>query len=45
MKNFIEWHKDATLDFIEKYNLSMYQVAWISWIKGIVTLAILMWIF
>ena len=45
MKNLIEWHKDTTLDFIEKYNLSMYKVAWISWIKGIVTLAILMWIF
>tara|TARA_B100000963_G_C22351914_1_gene547649 strand:+ start:412 stop:549 length:138 start_codon:yes stop_codon:yes gene_type:complete len=45
MKNFIEWHKDATLDFIEKYNLSTYQVAWLSWAKGIITMVILYWIF
>lgn len=45
MKELKEWHKDYTLDFIEKYNLSTYTVAWISWIKGMVTMAILLWIF
>jgi len=44
MKELKEWHKDATLDFIEKYDLSMYQVAWISWIKGMVTMAFIIWI-
>ena len=45
MKELKEWHKDYTLDFIEKYNLSTYQVAWLSWSKGIITMAILIWIF
>ena len=40
-----EWHKNLTLDFIEVKELSMYQVAWISWLKGMVTMAILFWIF
>jgi len=45
MKEFFEWHEDRTLDLIEKYNLSTYQVAWLSWSKGVITMVILYWIF
>lgn len=46
MKKLLEWHKDYIEDFIfDKYGLTMYQVAWISWIKGMITMAILIWIF
>ena len=36
MKFFLKWHKDKMFWFMEKLNLGAYEIAWISWIKGII---------
>ena len=35
MENLKEWHKNYYYGLLEKWNVSSYQVAWISWFKGI----------
>ena len=36
MKKLIEWHKNYYYGLLEKWNVSSYQIAWLSWCKGIV---------
>jgi hypothetical protein len=36
MKKLIEWHKNYYYGLLEKWNVSSYQIAWLSWFKGIV---------
>ena len=36
MNKLIQWHKNYYYSLLEKWNLSSYQVAWVSWFKGIV---------
>ena len=36
MNKFLQWHKNLYYDILEKTNLTSYQVAWVSWFKGIV---------
>ena len=36
MNKFIQWHKNLYYKILEKTNLSSYQVAWVSWFKGII---------
>ena len=36
MKRLIKWHKDVTKDVADHFGLSMYQVVWISFVKGVV---------
>jgi len=35
MRKLIEWHKNYYYGLLEKWNVSSYQVAWMSWFKGI----------
>ena len=36
MNKLIQWHKNYYYNLLEKWNLSSYQIAWVSWFKGIV---------
>ena len=36
MENLKEWHKNYYYNLLEKWNVSSYQVAWMSWFKGII---------
>ena len=36
MENLKEWHKNYYYGLLEKWNISSYQVAWMSWFKGII---------
>ena len=36
MNKFLQWHKNLYYDILEKTNLTSYQVAWVSWFKGII---------
>ena len=42
MKKLIEWHKNYYYGLLEKWNVSSYQIAWLSWFKGIVFGVIIM---
>ena len=35
MENLKEWHKNYYYGLLEKWNVSSYQIAWLSWFKGI----------
>ena len=49
MKNIIDWHRDYSLKVAEylkeKFNISDYGILWIVFIKGVVYVLILQWIF
>ncbi len=36
MKGFFKWHQDKMFWFMKKLNLGTYEIAWISWVKGII---------
>jgi hypothetical protein len=40
MKKFIKWHKGCTNKFMNKTGMDSYQLAWFSWVKGIITTVI-----
>jgi len=42
MKKIIKWHKELTNKFMNKIGLDSYQLAWVSWFKGLITGIILM---
>ena len=42
MKKFIKWHKEFTNKFMNKTGMDSYQLAWFSWVKGLITGIILM---
>ncbi|MBT3418607.1 MAG: hypothetical protein HN427_07520 [Flavobacteriales bacterium] len=42
MKKFIKWHKELTNRFTKKTGMDSYQLAWFSWVKGLITGIILM---
>ena len=42
LKKFNKWHQNLLFWFMEKLNLGVYQVAWISWIKGFIMGALLL---
>ena len=35
MNKFIQWHKNIFYKILEKWNISSYQAAWLSWLKGL----------
>jgi len=35
MNKFIQWHKSIFYGMLEKWNISSYQAAWLSWTKGL----------
>jgi len=45
MKKFINWHKRRTNKFMNKKGINSYQLAWISWLKGLITGIVLMMLF
>ena len=45
MRKFIEWHKEFTNKFMNKTGMDSYQLAWFSWVKGLITGIILMMFF
>ncbi|SVC74416.1 uncharacterized protein METZ01_LOCUS327270 [marine metagenome] len=45
MKKFIKWHKEFTNKFMKKTGMDSYQLAWFSWVKGLITGIILMMLF
>ncbi len=45
MKKIIKWHKELTNIFMNKTGIDSYQLAWLSWIKGLITGVVLMIIF
>ena len=49
MKNIIDWHRDYSLknaEYLkEKFNISDYGILWIAFIKGVVYVLLLQWIF
>ena len=42
---FFYWHEDKVQDFVEKYDLTVYQTSWLGFIKGILLVIILQWLF
>tara|TARA_B100001750_G_C14927771_1_gene312592 strand:- start:296 stop:436 length:141 start_codon:yes stop_codon:yes gene_type:complete len=44
MIKFIKWHKELTNRFMNKIGMDSYQLAWLSWVKGLITGIILMMI-
>ena len=42
---FFIWHEDEVEEFKWKFNLSSYRMLWIAFIKGIITVLLLQWIF
>ena len=36
MERFINWHKNYYYGLLEKWNVSSYQAAWLSWFKGFI---------
>ena len=36
MRKLKEWHKNYYYGLLEKWNVSSYQIAWLSWFKGII---------
>ena len=42
---FFYWHEDKVQDFVEKYDVTVYQTAWLGFIKGILFVIILQWLF
>ena len=36
MERFINWHKNYYYGLLEKWNVSSYQAAWLSWFKGLI---------
>lgn len=35
MKKFKEWHSNLMLDIMEKYNIDIYGMTWIAFLKGL----------
>ncbi len=35
MNRFIQWHKNIFYNMLEKWNITSYQAAWLSWFKGL----------
>jgi hypothetical protein len=35
MKKFKEWHSNLMLDIMEKYNIDIYGMAWLAFLKGL----------
>jgi hypothetical protein len=44
VNKFNKWHQKQLFWFMEKLNLGVYQVAWISWIKGLIMGALLLFL-
>ncbi len=44
MEKLFKWHKNHYYSVLEKYNVSSYQAAWSSWIKGVVFGIIIMFL-
>jgi len=44
MEKLFKWHKNHYYSVLEKYNISSYQAAWSSWIKGVVFGIIIMFL-
>ena len=34
---FIKWHKGLTENFMRRLDMGWYGVAWVSWLKGLIT--------
>jgi len=34
---FFKWHKGLTENFMRRLGIDWYAIAWISWIKGLIT--------
>ena len=34
---FIKWHKEVGEVFMKKLNIDWYTVAWVSWVKGLIS--------
>ncbi len=45
IKDVVWWHEDWVEDFAEKFNLTIYQISWISFLKGVVVVLFLQWLF
>lgn len=45
ISEFFYWHEDKVQDFVEKYDLTVYQTSWLGFIKGVLLVIILQWIF
>jgi len=43
MKTFLRWHENFTEKKRKFYKLSHYQAYWVSWIKGLLTGAIVLY--
>ena len=44
MKTFLRWHENFTEKKRKFYKLSHYQAYWVSWIKGLLTGAIILYL-
>ena len=42
MNKFKEWHSNIMISYMDKLNIGMYGLAWLSWGKGIIMGIILM---
>ena len=42
MKKFLAWHEELVFDMMEKLNLGVYSLTWISFIKGVILGIIIM---
>tara|TARA_Y100000385_G_C12991234_1_gene592899 strand:+ start:609 stop:797 length:189 start_codon:yes stop_codon:yes gene_type:complete len=42
---FMEWHAEAIEDFADKYDFSAYGMAVLGFLKGVLVVLVLQWIF
>jgi len=45
IQDFGEWHADYVEDFAEKYNFSAYGMAVLGFVKGVIVVLLLQWLF
>ena len=43
--DFMDWHKDVTNDFADKYDFSAYGMSVLGFVKGVFVVLLLQWLF
>ena len=45
LRKIWDWHEDLTYKWIERLHMTEYQAMWFAFVKGLVVMLILTWIF
>ncbi len=41
----LQWHEDLSYKWIERLDITEYQAMWFAFVKGLITMLVLTWIF